>query len=167
MQKFIYSIRPFAEGDLPALQTIRAAAFAPVFQSFRALAGKTAASFVYSPANAEEGQSAHLNSMCEAASHHTVLVAESDVKPIGFCGYTCDSENKVGEIGLNAVKPSFAGQGVGTALYREALDAMREQGMQAVIVGTGGDESHAPARRAYAKAGFDRAVPTVLLVRAL
>lgn len=167
MQKFAYSIRPYAEGDLSALQTIRAAAFAPVFRSFRTLDGKKAAPFVYSPANAEQGQEAHLASMGEAGSRHTVLVAEAEGKPIGFCGYICDAASEVGEIGLNAVDPIFANQGVGTALYRAASEAMRQRGMKAIRVGTGGDDSHAPARRAYAKAGFERAIPSVLLIQTL
>ncbi len=167
MQKLDYSIRSYAEGDLSALQTIRAAAFAPVFRSFRTLAGEKAAPFVYSPSNSEEGQEAHLVSMCEANSRHTVLVAEAEGKPIGFCGFTCDAASEVGEIGLNAVDPSFANQGVGTALYRAASEAMRQRGIKAIMVGTGGDDSHAPARRAYAKAGFDRAIPSVLLIQTL
>ena len=34
-------------------------------------------------------------------------------------------------------------------------------------VGTGGDPSHAPARRAYEKAGFGPAIPSLYYYRAL
>ncbi len=41
------------------------------------------------------------------------------------------------------------------------LARMRELGAEVATVGTGGDPSHAPARRAYAKAGFGPALPSV------
>jgi hypothetical protein len=39
--------------------------------------------------------------------------------------------------------------------------------MALATVGTGGDPSHAPARRAYAKAGFGPAIPSLTLYRLL
>jgi GNAT superfamily N-acetyltransferase len=78
-----------------------------------------------------------------------------------------DAARRVGEIGLNAVHPDHAGQGVGTAMYRHVLARMREGGMAVASVGTGGDPSHAPARRAYAKAGFGPAIPSLTLYRLL
>ena len=45
-------------------------------------------------------------------------------------------------------------------MYRHVLDEMRAQGARYATAETGGDASHAPARRAYEKAGFV-AVPTV------
>ena len=40
------------------------------------------------------------------------------------------------------------------------LVKMKEAGMKGAIVTTGGDEAHAPARRAYEKVGFAGAVPS-------
>jgi hypothetical protein len=37
---------------------------------------------------------------------------------------------------------------------------MKEAGMQVATVSTGGDPSHAPARRAYEKAGFTASIPS-------
>jgi hypothetical protein len=48
-------------------------------------------------------------------------------------------------------------------MYRHVLARMREGGMAVASVGTGGDPSHAPARRAYAKAGFGPAIPSLTL----
>jgi hypothetical protein len=39
--------------------------------------------------------------------------------------------------------------------------------MRAATVATGGDASHAPARRAYAKAGFAAQIPGVWMCRKL
>jgi hypothetical protein len=45
-------------------------------------------------------------------------------------------------------------------MYSFVLNYMREAGMKSAVVTTGGDEAHAPARRAYEKAGFSGAVPS-------
>ncbi|WP_437957583.1 GNAT family N-acetyltransferase [Sorangium sp. So ce119] len=70
-------------------------------------------------------------------------------------------------IGLNAVDPAHAGKGIGTAMYEFALARMRQSGMKVATVATGGDPSHAPARRAYRKAGFDVEIPSVWMCRKL
>ena len=45
-------------------------------------------------------------------------------------------------------------------MYRHVLDLMSAQGVKYATADTGADASHAPARRAYEKAGFV-AVPTI------
>jgi GNAT superfamily N-acetyltransferase len=78
-----------------------------------------------------------------------------------------DAAKRIGEIGLNAVHPAHAGQGIGTEMYDYALARMKEAGMTVATVGTGGDPSHAPARRAYEKAGFGPAIPSVYMYKLL
>lgn len=163
------AIRPFSEGDLPALQALRAAAFAPVFAGFRAQvgAGITAVAF----ARDEAEQAALLARLAgwaaEPSSGHGLLVAEDGGRVVGFCAYQTDTASGLAEIGLNAVAPEAQGRGLGRALYAAALDACREAGARAVTVATGGDEAHAPARRALAAAGFGAAIPAVHLYRLL
>jgi GNAT superfamily N-acetyltransferase len=70
-------------------------------------------------------------------------------------------DRKVAEIGNNAVSPAHQGHGVGAQMYVFVLERMREAGMKAAIVTTGGDDAHAPARRAYEKVGFSGAVPSL------
>ena len=53
-----------------------------------------------------------------------------------------------------AVHPDHQGLGIGTELNNRALEEMKAAGILMVEVGTGGDESHAPARRSYEKAGY-------------
>ncbi|HVJ92030.1 MAG TPA: GNAT family N-acetyltransferase [Labilithrix sp.] len=96
-----------------------------------------------------------------------VSVAEKDANVIGFVAVKVNAETHIGEIGLNAVHPVHAGHGVGTALYEYALDHMKRHGARVATVATGGDESHAAARRAYEKAGFNAVVPSVWLCRLL
>lgn len=151
--------------QLPILDEIRKAAFAPVFASFRALLGDE----IYEAAQAREDgrQGELLASLLAADSGWDVYVVEDSGQVVGFVSVKLDHTTKVGELGLNAVDPARAGQGVGTAMYERALAKMTEAGMRVATVATGGDASHAPARRAYEKAGFDRAIPSVWMCRTL
>lgn len=158
-----YAVRPFAPGDLPALQAIRAAAFAPVFASFRELVGPEIADIAL--VSAEADQARLLETICAQGSGHDLHVATCRGEPVGFVAFTADGDREVGEIGLNAVRPDHAGRGVGTAMYQAVLAEMKARGIAVVEVGTGGDPSHAPARRAYAKAGFGPSIPSVTLYR--
>lgn len=94
-------------------------------------------------------------------------MAVTDGEVAGFVAVKVDAETRVGEIGLNAVHPTHAGHGIGTALYEHALEHMKRGGARVATVATGGDASHAAARRAYEKVGFNKAVPSVWLCRLL
>lgn len=159
------SIRPVEASDEGALEEIRRTAFEPVFASFRALLGDE----IYELAQAKEdaAQADLLRSLIAPGSGWDVFVAEVDGNVVGFVSVKVDAATRVGEIGLNAVHPSRAGHGIGTALYEHALEHMRRAGARVATVATGGDPSHAAARRAYEKVGFDRAIPSVWLCRLL
>ena len=159
------SIRPFETSDLPRLHEIREAAFRPVFQSFRQIVGEPIAGTALAGAEAE--QATLLDDCCKPDSHYKVFVAVKNAEIVGFVAVSLDAQKKVGELGLNAVHPSHAGEGIGTRLYTFALEAMRDAGMTVATVGTGGDPSHAPARRAYEKAGFEVAIPSLWLYKRL
>ena len=55
---------------------------------------------------------------------------------------------------LVVVSPPHQNLGIGTALNAFALNELKTRGIQMVRVETGGDPSHAPARRCYEKAGY-------------
>jgi GNAT superfamily N-acetyltransferase len=151
--------------DAVALQTIRHAAFAPVFASFRAILGEE----IYELAQRrdDEAQEGLLASLLAPGSGWTVYVAQAGAEIAGFVGVRLDHVTRVGEIGLNAVHPAQAGKGIGTAMYEFAIERLKQAGMKVATVGTGGDPSHAPARRAYRKAGFDIEIPSVWMYRKL
>jgi ribosomal protein S18 acetylase RimI-like enzyme len=150
--------------DLDRLQAIRAAAFAPVFASFRTILGEE----IYNVAQRrdDDGHHAVLTSLLTDPVWE-LYVAELGDEVVGFVAVRLDTTNLVGEIGLNAVDPARAGSGLGTAMYEFALARMRQAGLKVATVGTGGDPSHAPARRAYQKAGFDVSIPSVWMYRKL
>lgn len=159
------TIRAFEQKDLARLHVIREAAFEPVFRSFRRILGDRIAGVAL--ADAEREQAELLDQICDAASSHHVLVVEYGSEPVAFCAVTCDQASKVGEIDLNAVHPDYQGRGIGAWMYEMALAHLQAAGMQVATVGTGGDPSHAPARRAYEKAGFGPAIPSLYMYRSL
>ncbi|MEA4824202.1 MAG: GNAT family N-acetyltransferase [Clostridiaceae bacterium] len=86
-------------------------------------------------------------------------VALLDGRVVGFISYTLSDDRKIGTIGTNAVAPDCRGKGIGPRLYAFVQERMRGEGAEFAQVETGGDEGHAPARRAYEKAGFERFLP--------
>jgi ribosomal protein S18 acetylase RimI-like enzyme len=77
-----------------------------------------------------------------------------------------DPEARSGDIEMVAVDPAYQRQGIADTLIRFAVEQMRAAGAEVAGVVTGGDPGHAPARRAYEKAGFT-ALPLVRYYRAL
>jgi ribosomal protein S18 acetylase RimI-like enzyme len=159
------NIRPFEAADLPAMQQLRQAAFKPVFQSFRDIVGDQI--YLIALVKSDSEQAELLASICESGSAHQVFVAEINEAIAGFVSISLNHDKRAGEIGLNAVHPNHAGRGIGTKMYEFAMARMKESGMVLATVGTGGDPSHAPARRAYQKAGFGPALPSVFLYKLL
>ena len=151
--------------DLPQLESLRQAAFAPIFASFRSILGEQ----IYEIAQAAEdsAQDELLASVIAPGSGWEVYAAEVNGTIVGFISIQLNLETQVGEIGLNAVHPEQAGLGIGTVMYRFAVARMKEGGMQVATVATGGDPSHAPARRAYEKAGFTVQIPSVWMCQKL
>lgn len=156
MDKIQTMVRPVHSSDTERLQEIRAAAFAPVFASFRSVLGDD----IYEAAqqHEDEAQDDMLTSLLAEDSRAEVYAAELDGELVGFMAVHLDAVKHIGEIGLNAVHPSAAGQGIGTQMYDFAIARMKEAGMKVATVSTGGDPSHAPARAAYRKAGFSKEI---------
>jgi ribosomal protein S18 acetylase RimI-like enzyme len=165
-----FLIRAYAPADLPALQAVRAAAFAPVFASFRNIVGPEIAALGLT--TAEQEQADLLDSIAKPDSGHTIAVAESGGpngtgKVAGFVSWKLNIAPGVGEITLNGVHPDHDNKGIGAALYEHALAALKLAGMKLATVGTGGDPSHAAARRAYEKVGFSVHIPSIYMYRRL
>lgn len=151
--------------DQVTLEHLRVEAFSPIFASFRKILG----SEIYELAQKreDEEQSELLSSMFSNESEWNLYVAETKNEAVGFVSIQMNLRTTVGEIGLNAVKPCYSGKGIGTKMYDFANTEMKAAGMRVATVATGGDESHAPARRAYEKSGFDVQIPSVWYCRTL
>ena len=151
-----FRIRPFVEDDLPAIVDLSLTAWEPVFVSFRKLLGPGIFALIYP--DWRKSQQEGVEQTCRTGGKVQVLVADCGGKAVGFIAF--ELKGNTGEVLLLAVHPDHQNQGIGTALNVAALEAMKHAGVALVEVGTGGDESHAPARRSYAKAGYT-ALPLV------
>jgi ribosomal protein S18 acetylase RimI-like enzyme len=158
-------IRSANDSDAPHLEDVRRAAFAPVFASFRAILGEDISQVTQ--ARDDQKQAEYLASLLIPDPGWELYVAEYRGLVVGFVSVQMNRETSIGEIGLNAVHPDWAGVGIGTAMYDVVLERMREAGMRVATVSTGGDSSHAPARRAYQKAGFTVGIPSIWLCQRL
>ncbi len=149
--------------DVASVEAINLAAFAGVHDSIAELLGRELNALVYPDWETTQHQELLESTAAETSS---LWVAEQDGTVVGFVVIDVDPLSKVGELSLIAVHPDRQGHGIGTALNRFALDQMRRAGMTLATVATGGDASHAAARRSYEKAGFV-ALPLVRYYAAL
>jgi GNAT superfamily N-acetyltransferase len=145
------NIRQYLESDWHAVLNICIAAFTPIHQGFERALGRELFLVVYPDWKASN--ESYLRSLCEKESNQ-ILVAEIQNQVVGFIHYELNAETAVGRLGLNAVLPGWQGRGFGARLYERVLEILRCEGMRLVQVGTGGDEAHIAARRAYEKCGF-------------
>ena len=157
-------IRPLRPEDIPRIEDIAVAAWTPIYEHFQQLQ-REAHGVVARPARLE-GKRQQVHDF--ATSHpDCVLVTELGGAVVGFITYTLDRETRIGVIGNNAISPEHTGKGIGTRQYTKVLEVFREQGMSFAAVSTGLVDAHAPARRAYEKAGFAPVFRSVEYMRRL
>lgn len=143
-------IRPLTEGDLDVVVELSLRAWAPVFASFVRVLGSDIYARLYP--DWSTGQAKAVREIC-AGDH--VFVADISGTVAGFSAVVIRNDDpKTGEIDMLAVDPDHQRRGVGSALITHSVDHLRRAGVVLVDVATGGDPGHAPARRAYGKAGF-------------
>ncbi|HUT36317.1 MAG TPA: GNAT family N-acetyltransferase [Planctomycetota bacterium] len=158
-------VRDLRPEDVEAAVDIAVAAWAPIFGQFRRILGDEL--FAARCPRWQEDKAGQVRRACAPGSKASVCVAEREGRVVGFITYYLDVPRGIGEIGNNAVHPDFQGQGIASRMYQCVLDRFRAQGMRFAKVCTGLDPSHAPARRAYEKAGFSIQLPSVEYYRKL
>lgn len=85
-----------------------------------------------------------------------VDVAVSDEVPVGWVCTRLHPEDSMGEVFVVAVAPEVQNRGVGRMLLEHAETRVRAAGMSMIMVETGGDRGHAPARSLYRSEGYVR-----------
>jgi len=145
-----FQFRPIDDNDIEDLVQLSLLAFRPVFSSFEQILGPKIYPIIYP--DWKQRQQEAVKKVCQDKKT-LVWVAELDSKVLGYVAWEL-YEDQTGEVQLMAVHPDYQNQGVGTELNNLALAKMKESGAKLAVVGTGGDESHAPARRSYEKAGY-------------
>ncbi|ANY05507.1 GNAT family N-acetyltransferase [Pseudonocardia sp. HH130630-07] len=144
-------IRELDPADRDALVALALRAWEPVFASVRSILRPSGVYDVQYPDGWAAAQRAAVERVCAAPAD--ARVAETDGAVVGFVAVAMRDEG-LGEIDILAVDPAAQRRGIGTALTRHAFDLLAGRGATSVMVETGGDPGHAPARAVYAAAGF-------------
>ena len=71
----------------------------------------------------------------------------------GYVAWNTDGERRSGNVEILAVSAAHRRRGLASALVRHAFDRMRAAGARIAVIGTGGDDFHAPARAFYDSIG--------------
>ena len=153
-----FEIRQAGDQDIAEIVRLSLVAWEPVFDSFKQVLGPGIFALIFPDWRAMQAETVETYS--KAREDRTVWVAEVEGRIAGFAVCDLDRKEKTGEVALLAVHPDYQNRGIGTKLNEVALTHMKENGMRLAVVGTGGDPGHAPARRAYEKAGYT-AMPAV------
>ena len=151
-------IRPLDNSDINDLVELSLLAWEPVFTAWEQILGPKLYPIAIYP-DWRKSQKDVVEKGC-SNENFTTWVAEQGGKVVGFVAYELNDNNKIGEVQLLAVHPEYQNHGIGTELNNFALEKLKEAGMKLAVVGTGGDEGHAPARKSYEKAGYT-ALPLV------
>ena len=146
------TIRPYRDADEPAVVRLSLRAWTPVHNSMREVMGDEIFRRLYGEDWRHQQQVDVEKTLRDVNSE--VWLAEVDGVVAGFASAVVDADTRMGEIHMVAVDPDFQSHGLGTQLTEVATDWLRDAGMTVVLVSTGGDVGHAPARRTYEKAGF-------------
>ena len=144
-------IEPYDDSRLDAIVRLSLRAWEPVFESIE----KAMDPDVYHEHHPDwrVTQRNAVESVCAGEEVH-VWVASEGSRTIGFVALKLHAEERMGEIYMIAVDPDSQRRGAATALTKHSLAWLKESGMTTVMVETGGDPGHAPARRTYESAGF-------------
>ena len=155
-------IRLAEERDVERLVSIARNEWSAVYDGYRDQLGDELFAMVYpTPLDTKEAQirGVALGGCC--------YVTEIDGTVAGFVTYQYDEKLKIGAISNNAVSAEFRGMGIAPRMYEFIFELLRSKGALAVRVMTGLDDAHAPARRAYEKAGFSANLPSVTYYKKL
>ena len=144
-----YNIRQATQDDADILVEIAKNEWKAIYDGFRQQLGDEIF-FTFYPDSSAQKES-QIRSNVESGNCY---VTEYDGKIAGFIHYMYSENQKIGTISNNAVSSEFRGKGIGTRQYEFIFEKLKSLGATAVKVTTGLDDAHAPARRAYEKAGF-------------
>ncbi|HZO87958.1 MAG TPA: GNAT family N-acetyltransferase [Chthonomonadaceae bacterium] len=159
-----WHIRRMRNPDVEEIMQLSLLAWEPVFASFEQILGSEIYPIVYPDWRGSQRKA--IEDVCREPENTLVWVAEREEQVVGFVAYELNHTEEKGEVQLLAVHPDHQNLGIGTALSDFALQKMIEAGMKLAIVRTGGDPSHAPARRAYEKSGYT-GIPSVIYFKKL
>ena len=146
------NMRTFCPEDLEKIMAIADAAWQPIRKMTRGILGDTISDLL-NPQGDAVSKGLQVKDQIESGTYK-IAVCEHDGRPVGFITYAVDGP--IGEICNNGALPGTGLKGIGQTMYSFVLDEFRKAGVKVVKVTTGLDDAHAPARRAYERAGFKK-----------
>jgi ribosomal protein S18 acetylase RimI-like enzyme len=145
-------IEPYERSMLHAIVRLSLRAWQPVFESLEAAMGPDLFRAFYRN-DWREAQRGAVESVCSDENVH-VWVASEQARIAGFVALKVHPEDRMGEIYMIAVDPDFQRHGIASKLTSHSVEWFENAGMSIVMVETGGDPGHAPARATYEASGF-------------
>lgn len=146
-------IRPLTPSDLEEVVDLSLLAWEPVFVSFENILGTEIFDLLYRP-QWRAAQAASVRRNCLADGAEAFVLTTGDDVVVGFVVLQQDEDESLGVIEMIAVHPEHQRRGHARALMEFAIQRLRDQGLDLISVGTGGDPGHAPARALYEAVGF-------------
>jgi ribosomal protein S18 acetylase RimI-like enzyme len=156
-------IQPYEEPMREAIVALSLRAWAPVFQSIES--GMDPEVYRALHPDWRVTQRSAVEAAC-ADEDVPVWIAVDGGRVAGFVALKLYAADRLGEIYMIAVDPDHQRRGIASALSRHSFEWLSAAGMAVVMVETGGDPGHAPARHAYEAMGF-RMFPTAKYFRKL
>lgn len=147
-------IIPFTAEHREPLLALSLRAWEPVFT----LLQPAVSSFVYEsfyPRGWRRLQSDDVAAILDGEPENVDVVLV-DGAPAGWVCTRLHPEDHMGEVYVLAVDPQHQGKGLGRALLQHSIERARSSGMRMMMVETGDDPGHAPARHLYEGSGFER-----------
>ena len=142
-------LRAFCPADLPSLVELTCEVFGPFYEdSFRGIVGERVFQHQHGSWRAD-----YAREVPELCSPEATVVAEDEHGIVGYVAWSVDAARHHGQVTIIGVRAAVRRSGLGRRLLHTAFGAMREQGVEVVAIGTGGDPFHAPARALYESAG--------------
>lgn len=163
MEKCNVLIMPVEEKHIADCVRIALSVYEDIHESYRELLGKDLHDeFLH---DWKESKARGVTKQLRGENGDVGFVAIMNDQVVGYVSYSI--QGNVGTIGNNAVDPKYRGNGIAGLLYNTVLNDMKKRGAVFATVTTGGDRGHAPARRAYEKAGFSKNLPSVRYIMKL
>lgn len=145
-------MREYRADDLETVMSIANEAWRPIRQMSREALGDTISDLMNSAGDAKS-KGLQVKAQIESGKYG-IAVCEHEDTVVGFITWQIDGP--VGEICNNGALKTSGLKGIGQTMYHYVFDVFRSAGVKVVKVTTGLDWAHAPARRAYERAGFTK-----------
>lgn len=144
------NMREYRPEDLEKVMEIANTAWQPIRKMSREALGDTI-SDILNPLGDAVSKGFQVKEQISSGKYG-IAVCEHENEIVGFITWT--TYGCMGEICNNGALTSSGLKGIGQTMYKYVLEEFKKAQIKVVKVTTGLDWAHAPARRAYERAGF-------------